>query len=464
MVTNDKIYNSQTKQDIELNQKQLKKKDCNDGFMIQKSRKNRRNNQIETEPKEENQIEIKKNDELPDEINDFEDMTFLSEALYMGICEYGFKIPSQIQAKTIHIINSGADLIAQSQSGTGKTGAFAIGSLSNINPNYNYPQVILLSNARILACQTAKVVENIALRMNINVCVCIGGQKGNTHNNVQEAKNAHVLVGTPGRIRELICKKIFDGNKIRTLIMDETDVLLKDDFKNQIMDIVKHVGKNTQICVFSATFTKETLEQTENFLRDPYRITVEKEKLSLDCIRQYNVNVKFDKAKLFTLIDLHSQLFISQMIIFVNSIRTANYLRDKLMDVGIEAGLVHGKQNHIDRENILKEFRLSNLKTLITTDVMCRGVDFDDLKLVINYDMAPDAETYIHRVGRSGRYGGQGVAINLCTYDDMHKLKILERVYNIKIEEMPEPDKINEITMGMEPSRNKVQSSKNYMS
>lgn len=244
--------------------------------------------------------------------------------------------------------------------------------------------------------------------------------------------------------------------------MDESDVLLQDDFQVQVEDIIKNIGEKTQICVFSATFTKQTLETTERFLINPYRVTVEREKLSLDRVKQYKVQVGYDKNKISTLFDLFSKLCISQMIVFVNSIRVAEIVRNKMMDNDIEAGLVHGKMGSIDRENVLKEFRLANIKTLITTDVMCRGIDIDDLKMVINFDMADEPETYIHRVGRSGRYGGQGIAINFCTYNDMHKVKVLDREYNITIEDMPDPEDVNEYLIGMKPPQNKVLSSKNY--
>ena len=226
-------------------------------------------------------------DDLPESINDFEDMEFLQIDLFKGIHEYGFKYPSPIQSRTIHLINRGCDLIAQSQSGTGKTGAFTIGSLSRIDIDKRYPQVIMIANTRTLACQILKVVEHISSYMNIKICLCVGGNKTNSYTNMQEAKHAHVLVGTPGRLGDLISKKAFNGNNIKTLIMDESDVLLKDDFRDQIISIISHMGKKTQICIFSATFTQDTLEMTENFLNNPYRITVEKEKVSLERVKQY---------------------------------------------------------------------------------------------------------------------------------------------------------------------------------
>lgn len=424
------------------------------------SRYNNQKEEVQPEPEDVGNY-VRESDNLPEQVDDFEDMK-LSDGLFMGIHEYGFKHPSPIQSKTVHIINSGADLIAQSQSGTGKTGAFTIGSLSRIDPDACYPQVIIVANTKDLASQITKVTESLAVYMDIKVCLCVGGHRNTPIINAQKAKNSHVLVGTPGRLGDLLKKRAFNGKLIKTLILDESDVLLKEDFREQIVNIIRHIGKTTQICVFSATFTKETLQVTENFLNDPYRITVEKEQLSLDRVRQYKINVRHDRNKLSTLIDLYSQLIISQMIIFVNSVRTAEYLRDKLMDDQIEAGLVHGKMSSVDRENVLKEFRLANLKTLITTDVMCRGIDIDNLKMVINYDMTRDPETYIHRVGRSGRYGGQGVAINFYTYNDMTLIKSLERNYNIYITDMPNPDEVNECLTGMTAPTDKVYSSKMY--
>jgi translation initiation factor 4A len=427
----------------------------------------RQNDTNSNENKDKDMIQLPKNtkeySELPEEINDFEKMTFLSEELFKGIHEYGFKYPSQIQSKTIHIINSGCDLIAQSQSGSGKTGAFTIGSLSRIDPTLHFPQLLIIANTRLLALQIHKVVQNIATFMKVEVIACVGGAPRNSSQpNYQQLKSAHVLVGTPGRICEMLQKNVFDGNRIKTFIMDESDVLLKEDFRPQIMDIISAMNTNTQICIFSATFTKETLIMTEKFLRDPYRVTVEKEEISVKGVFQYKIEVGYDRNKFETLKDLFSQLSFNQMIIFVGSIRNAEELRNRLMDQNVEAGLVHGRMDSIDRENVLKEFRLAYMRILISTDVMCRGIDIDDLRIVINYDMPNDPETYLHRVGRSGRYGAQGIAINLCTHDDYGKLMTLTREYKLKIEDMPTPENVNILLTGMKPSVDKVSSAKNY--
>jgi superfamily II DNA/RNA helicase len=399
---------------------------------------------------------------LPETIDDFEEMTFLTMELARGIHRYGFKRPSPIQSKTIHVINSGCDLIAQSQSGTGKTGAFTIGALSRINVNENFPQVLIIVHTRTLATQIVKVVENLTHYMKINISLCIGGEKNKTDQNIKTTQNAHILIGTPGRICELIKKRAFNPINIKTLIMDEADELLKDDFRDQIVNIITSISKTTQICIFSATFTPDILRLTENFMNDPYRITIQKEDVSLDLIKQYNIDVREERYKFDTLKDLNKKLCISQMIIFVNSVPKAIKLRNTMIDDGFDVGLVHGKMNNSEREEILRQFRLGETRTLISTDVMSRGIDIDDLKIVINYDIATDNESYIHRIGRSGRFGSQGVAINFCTYDDRYRIKSIERHYGITIPVMPIPDTINEYLTGIKSPDNKVCSSNNY--
>lgn len=400
-------------------------------------------------------------DELPETIQNFDDMPFLSDELFRGIHEYGFKKPSQIQSKTIHIINNGNDLIAQSQSGSGKTGAFAIGALSRVEQHKHYPQIIVVANTRLLASQIKKVIENVSKYMNINVSLCIGGNH-RENSSVDNIRKSHVLVGTPGRLSDIMQNRIINSRAIKTLILDETDVLLMDNFIQQIKDIVNPLNKNTQICIFSATFTKETLKITEQFLRNPYRVTIEKEKINVEEIMQFKIELGDERCKFPTLLDLFGKISFNQMIIFVNSQKSAEHLQRKLDHENIQVGIVHGRMDSETREGILKEFRLSYIKVLVTTDIICRGIDIDDLRIVINYDIPDDPDTYIHRVGRSGRYGSQGVAISFSTRNDIYKTNQLCRDYKIRIEDMPNPDDINEIINGMKSPSDKVKSSKNY--
>jgi superfamily II DNA/RNA helicase len=407
---------------------------------------------------------VNRKETLPKTYDEFNDMDFLSDNLLRGINFFGFKYPSQIQSKTIHIINNGDDLIAQSQSGSGKTGAFAIGALSRIDVKQKSPQVIIIVNTRDLALQINNVVANIAKFMNITTTVCIGGGLKGADTN-QKIMSSHMLVGTPGKLNELLSKNIVNGKNIKTLILDETDVLLQDDFKEQMINIIWTLNKNTQICIFSATFTKEVLLDTEKFMKDPYRITIVNEELSVKSIEHYKIVVGIDRNKYPTLLDLFSKLSFTQIIIFVKSIKGAEDLRARLSesDESIVACVVHGKMDGVDRDGIIREFRLNNIKILITTDLMCRGIDIDDLRLVINYDMPDSKETYLHRVGRSGRFGGQGVALNLCTHNDIYKINAIERAYSINIHDMPDPDEVNDILNRMTVPTDKVCSSATYM-
>ena len=401
-------------------------------------------------------------EDIPEKIDDFEDMIdFLGLDLFKTICSYGLKKPSDIQSRTIHIMKYGYDLIAQAPAGGGKTLAFVIGSFCNLIKEECYPQILIIAPTRLLASQISVVAEYFAKNIGVKMSKCIGGYKSQS-TNLKEIQKSHVIVGTPGRIYELMSKNVINGLKIRTLILDEADVLLQSNFWNDIEKIITHTSKKTQICLFSATFTKDILQLTEKFLHDPYRITVEKEQLSTKQVKQYKIDLENDKQKYGTLKDLFSKLTFNQMIIFVKSVYIAEDLRNKLMAQDISVGLVHGDMPSEERENVLKEFRLSYLKIMITTDVMCRGIDIDDLRLVINYDMPHDEETYIHRIGRSGRFGGQGVAITFCTFKDSYKINILNREYKLDIQDMPMPEEVNEYLVGIRPSNNKVLSSKNY--
>ncbi len=396
--------------------------------------------------------------------NSFENFN-LNMKILRGIFAHGFTEPSEIQNKTIPVIISGKDILAQSQSGTGKTGAFVIGCLSRIDPTNKRPQAILIANTRSLVCQIMKVVANIAIDMNIGCCLCIGGGGFATQTeNIKSATNSHVLIGTPGRICDLLGRNIFDKTKVKIMVIDEADELLKPDFEEQLNFITSQL-KTSQKCLFSATFSKESLQRIERtkMLNNPFRITVEKEKLSLETVRQFKINVKYRQNKFEVLDELFNGLCIAQMIIFVNSSECARELRNRLMDNrGIEAGLVTGGMDNLDRETILKEFRLAKIKTLITTDIMCRGIDVDDLRIVINYDIAHDANTYLHRIGRSGRYGSEGIAINFCTYDDVHRIRMMEQHFGIQISDLPSLQIVNNFLNGITVPESKVGSGKMY--
>ena len=387
------------------------------------------------------------------DFNSFDDMEFLNFELMKGIFDYGFQNPSRIQNLTIKNIYDGYDIIAQSQSGTGKTGAFTIGALSVIDVNLNYPQVIILATTRELATQIHFVISNLSKHMNIRIGLAIGGTKivnEATRDPYKHIRHSHVLIGTPGRIYDYIERKAFNPKKIKMFTMDEADALLKDDFVEQIKTIFNQLDAECQIVIFSATYTDEILAIADSITSEPKKkILMKYEELSLDLIKQYKVEVKYENFKYPTLADLYTKLQIGQCIIFVNSINTANHLEKRLTKDGFGVSKIHGDLNTEQRTAVLKDFRIGLTRVLIATDVLSRGIDIEQIGIVINYDLPRDYASYIHRIGRSGRFGKIGVAINFVSDNDYNGLKDLENHYKIKIDDMPSPATINGFLSGV---------------
>lgn len=384
--------------------------------------------------------------------------------LFRGVVDYGFENPTPIQAKTIIPLHLGKDIIAQSQSGTGKTGAFTIGFLSRINPNKHVPQAIILATTRELAAQINSVCKNISKHMGIKTCLSIGGDYMSVTQNIREAKNSHVIIGTPGRVGNIISDGIKDKTlkikHVKTFILDEADALLSDDFKDQIQKIIMELDKKAQICIFSATLDESTLEITDNFMNDPLTITLEEEELSLDIIKQFKVELEYENNKIPTLFDLYKKLTITQAVIFANTVNRAKYIHSKMEENDHQVGLIHGQMSCDERVDILKSFRKGEIRVIIATDVIARGIDVQQIGLVFNYDIPQDKTTYLHRIGRSGRYGKIGVAINFVVLKpesgkrkkpkrfDLDKLDDIRSHYKNQVDHLPNPDTINKILMG----------------
>lgn len=378
--------------------------------------------------------------------NSFDDMEFLSYELLKGIFDYGFSIPSRIQKLTIKEIYEGHDLIAQSQSGTGKTGAFTIGSLSILNPKENFPQIMVLATTRELATQIHTNFINIAKYMEINIELCIGGTKVKNYKHI---RTSHVLVGTPGRILDYISSKVFDPKKLKLFVMDEADALLKEDFLEQVKSIITSIDAHTQIAIYSATYPREILKMAESIMTEPKLVLLDREDITLDAIKQYKINTKFEEYKFETLLDLYKNLLIGQSIIFTNSIASADELTRKLEENGNIVNKIHGEMDTTHRTSVLRDFRNGLIRILIATDVLSRGIDVEQIGIVINYDMPRDKASYIHRIGRSGRFGKIGVAINFITDKDYRTLNDIERVYNIKIQDMPDFQTVLSLLSGL---------------
>ncbi|KGU33929.1 ATP-dependent RNA helicase FAL1 [Candida albicans P34048] len=365
----------------------------------------------------------------------FESMN-LKPDLLKGIYAYGFEAPSAIQSRAIMQIISGRDTIAQAQSGTGKTATFSIGMLEVIDTKSKECQALILSPTRELAIQIQNVVMHLGDYMNIHTHACIGGK--NVGEDVKKLQQGQQIVsGTPGRVIDVIKRRNLQTRNIKVLILDEADELFTKGFKEQIYEIYKHLPPSVQVVVVSATLPREVLEMTSKFTTDPVKILVKRDEISLSGIKQYYVQCEREDWKFDTLCDLYDNLTITQAVIFCNTKLKVNWLADQMKKQNFTIVAMHGDMKQDERDSIMNDFRRGNSRVLISTDVWARGIDVQQVSLVINYDLPTDKENYIHRIGRSGRFGRKGTAINLITKDDVVTLKEFEKYYSTKIKEMP---------------------------
>jgi len=360
----------------------------------------------------------------------------LDDALLRGIYGYGFETPSVIQQKAIVPVIRGNDVIAQAQSGTGKTATFAIGLLQQLDYSSTNCQGLILAPTRELAQQIQRVVEQIGDYLGAKVYACIGGTT--VRNDLAALRNGvQVVVGTPGRVLDLINRNALDLSHLRTFILDEADEMLGRGFKEQIYNVFQALPPKIQVALFSATMSNETLEITENFMNDPVKILVKQEEVTLEGIRQFYINCEKREWKLDTLVDLYDTLSIGQAMIFCNTKKMVMWLTDELRAREHTVSAIHGELEPEQRNAILNEFRTAASRILITTNLLARGIDVHGVSLVINYDLPREFEHYIHRIGRCGRHGRKGVSINLISQEDFGTLKNIEQFFQTKIEEMP---------------------------
>lgn len=360
----------------------------------------------------------------------------IKDNLLRGVYSYGFEKPSKIQFKAIPVINEKKDIIAQSQSGTGKTGAFSIGSLNLVDETLEKTQVLIINPTRELAEQTLNVVKEISSYTKITKMKAVGGT--NVHQCSEDLrKEPHVVIGTPGRIIDMINKRCLVTSDITTLVIDEADEMLSFGFLPTLQEIIRCMPKDSQICLFSATMPQDMLELTEKFMNNPERILVNKEELTLEGISQYYINTKVNHWKYDVLTDIYDSIQISQCIIYINSKNKLMEIYQKMIENNFPVGMIHGSLQTNERDYTIKKFREGEIRILLSTDLLSRGIDVQQLSLVINYDLPREKETYIHRIGRSGRYGRKGVAINFITDYDLEHLQNIQDFYNTKIDEMP---------------------------
>merc|ERR1711871_1109803 len=349
---------------------------------------------------------------------------------------YGFEKPSAIQQRAIKPMLMGRDVIAQAQSGTGKTATFSIGILQQVDNGLAECQALVLAPTRELAQQIVKVMIALGDFMSVRIHACVGGTA--VRDDIRALQDGvHVVVGTPGRVYDMINRRALRLDSVLMFVLDEADEMLSRGFKDQIYDVFKFLPEKVQVALFSATMPLDVLEVTNRFMREPVRILVKRDDLTLEGIKQFYVAVEREEWKLDTLCDLYETLTITQAIIYCNTRRKVDWLTEKMQARDFTVSAMHGDMDQRERDLIMREFRSGSSRVLITTDLLARGIDVQQVSLVINYDLPTNRENYIHRIGRSGRFGRKGVAINFLTLQDHKYLQDIEKFYNTTIEEMP---------------------------
>lgn len=361
----------------------------------------------------------------------------LKTSLLRGIFSAGFAAPSGIQQRCIVPLIRGRDIVAQAQSGTGKTAMIALAALQIATSESPAVQVLILSPTRELAAQTARTVTLLGEYMSLTCHACMGGTKSGDDMRKLGNGGVHIVSGTPGRVYDMIQRGVLDTRKIKTLVVDEADVMLGLGFKEQVYDIYRYVPEDVQVALISATLPTEVVEMSEKFMTDPITVLVKLEGLSLDGIRQFYVDVEQEEWKFETLCDLYETLTITQAVIFCNTKKKVDWLSKKMVENSFTVKSMHGDMSQKERNEVMDTFRKGQSRVLIATDVWSRGIDVQQVSLVINYDVPVHQESYLHRIGRSGRFGRKGVAITFVTSSDMRALRAIEGYYSMRVSELP---------------------------
>ena len=371
------------------------------------------------------------------EINSWDDLDNDPDIL-RGIYSSGFERPSPIQKKAIKPIILGKDIIAQAQSGTGKTAAFGIGALSIVNVLDNFTQVLILSPTKELAKQTSSVIKQLGSMMNgLKIQTMYGGSPYEELNNFSDKNTPHIVCGCPGRVYDLMRREKIVSKKIKLVILDEADEMLSSGFKEQVYNIFQHFNNDIQVALFSATLPNNIFPIINKIMRNPVKICVKAEQLTLEGISQFYVAVDDDRQKYETLKHIYKYVSVSQCIIYCNSIKRVADLYDAMKEDDFPVCCIHSNMDKVERENSFKEFKNGKSRVLISSNVTARGIDIQQVSIVINFDVPKDIHTYLHRIGRSGRWGRKGVGINFITRRDIGKIKEIEGYYACEIKEMP---------------------------
>ena len=376
---------------------------------------------------------------IPKEFDKWEDLEgIISEEVMRGIYAYGFDDPSLIQRKALLTIFDKKDIIAQAQSGTGKTGVFTIGVLQKVNTETNKTQAMILAPTRELAKQIFDVITSIgSMVKNIRFHLLIGGTSTDEDAHQLKTIMPHVIVGCPGRVYDMMRRNHIVSKDINLLVLDEADEMLSVGFKDQIYNIFQYLNSDVQVGLFSATMPNELQSLTDKFMRNPVRILVKSEMLTLEGIKQYYVALNDDSQKYATLKDIFNIISMSQCIIYCNSIKRVMDLTDAMMNDGFPVCCIHSNMEKSKRDESYSDFKAGKHRVLISSNVTSRGIDVQQVRTVLNFDLPKCIFNYLHRIGRSGRWGRKGTAINFVTRWDIKTMKDIERHYQTIVEELP---------------------------
>ena len=362
----------------------------------------------------------------------------LKDDLLRGIYAFGFENPSQIQKTAIMPIIEKHDVIAQAPSGTGKTGAFTIASLQNIDVSQNTTQAIILAPTHELVKQISTVVTSIGGMINgFRMKTLVGGTLVSDDIRDLRENIPHIIVGSIGRVNDMVRRNQIDMRSIKMFILDEADEMLSGGFKEQVYQMFQYLPVDTQTTIFSATMPPYMLDLTSRFMKNPVKITLEAEQLNLEGIEQFYMAMNNDDDKFNALKSLFDHLTIKQSIIYVNSVQRVIDLYNGMINDGYSVACIHSSMSREDRDKSFNDFRSGTFRVLISSDITSRGIDIQQLSTVINFDVPRSVNTYLHRIGRSGRWGRKGMAINFITRQDVGNLKHIEKHYKSDIKELP---------------------------
>ena len=371
------------------------------------------------------------------EIKRFEDLD-INQNIKKAIAEMGFEEPSPIQAKSIPVILEGKDVIGQAQTGTGKTAAFSIPILEKIDPNDRSLQAIVLCPTRELAIQVSQEIRKLAKYMQgIKTLPIYGGQP--IDRQIKALKGGvQVIIGTPGRTIDHIKRKTIKPGNVKMVVLDEADEMLDMGFREDIETILENVPEERQTTFFSATMPKAILELTKKYQNEPEHIKVVRKELTVENIKQYYIETRSSNKieVLSRLIDVYNPKL---SVVFCNTKKGADELVGELQGRGYFADALHGDLKQVQRDIVMDKFRNGTIDILVATDVAARGIDVDDVECVFNFDLPQDEEYYVHRIGRTGRAGREGLSFSFVYGRDMRKMKDIERYTKSKLEKHPIP-------------------------